>query len=204
MDKEAQTPLAAHLDGRRRCGWESRDSQYIAYHDEEWGVPVREDRKMFEFLVLETAQAGLSWYTILKKRAHYRAAFAEFDVQEVANYTEEDVLRLMDDRGIVRNRRKIFATIANAQAFLRVSEEFGAFSDYMWRFVDGRQLVNHWQTLADVPAATALSTELSRDMKRRGFSFVGPTVCYAHMQATGMVMDHLTSCFRHAELQGNQ
>lgn len=193
-------PAAPSADRRSRCGWVNSDPRYVAYHDEEWGVPVRDDAKLFEFLILETAQAGLSWYTILLKRERYRSAFAGFDAEQVAHYSEVDVSRLMADPGIVRNRRKILAAIGNARAFLRVRDKFGSFADYMWGFVDGRPLVNHWPTLADVPSMTALSGELSRDMKRRGFTFVGPTVCYAHMQATGMVMDHLTSCFRHEQL----
>ena len=202
MGIDVTETFAKDGDGRSRCGWVSREPLYIAYHDEEWGVPVRDDKRLFEFLVLETAQAGLSWYTILKKRERYRAAFAGFDAEKVANYTDVDVFRLLNDRGIVRNRRKILATVGNARAFLRVREEFGTFSEYMWRFVDDRPLVNHWPTLADVPAVTDQSIAMSKDMKRRGFTFVGPTVCYAHMQATGMVMDHLISCFRHAELCG--
>ncbi len=198
--KSAAPPMAAP-DQRARCGWVNSDPRYVAYHDEEWGVPVRDDARLFEFLILETAQAGLSWYTILQKREHYRSAFAGFDAAQMANYSATDVSRLMEDRGIVRNRRKILAAVGNARAFLRVRDEFGSFAAYMWGFVDGRPIVNHWQTLADVPPMTTLSIELSRDMKKRGFTFVGPTVCYAHMQATGMVMDHLTSCFRHAELE---
>ena len=183
-----------------RCTWPGTDPLYVEYHDREWGVPVRDDRLLFEFLILEGAQAGLSWITILRRRESYRAAFAEFDPERVASFTEDDVQRLLSDEGIIRNRLKVRSAITNAQAFLRVQEERGSFSDYIWDFVDGRPIVNRPKSSAEIPAKTPLAEKLSRDLKRRGFSFVGPTIVYAHMQATGMVNDHLVSCFRHAEL----
>ncbi len=183
-----------------RCGWCGTDPLYVAYHDTEWGVPVHDDRMLFEFLILEGAQAGLSWITILKKREAYRRAFAGFDAGKVARFGPRQVARLLADVGIVRNRLKIEAAINNAQRFLAVQEEFGSFDEYVWRFVDGRPIVNRWKTLKQVPASTPASDALSKDLKARGFKFVGSTICYAHMQATGMVNDHLTGCFRHAEV----
>jgi DNA-3-methyladenine glycosylase I len=183
-----------------RCGWCGEDPLYVAYHDAEWGVPVHDDRRLFEFLILEGAQAGLSWITILRKREAYRRAFAGFDAEKVARYGAREAKRLLADPGIVRNRLKIEAAIANARRFLEVQEAFGSFDAYVWRFVDGRPIVNRWKSLPQVPAATRESDALSRDLKARGFRFVGPTICYAHMQATGMVNDHLVGCFRHAEL----
>lgn len=185
-----------------RCGWCGTDPLYVAYHDTEWGVPVHDDRMLFEFLILEGAQAGLSWITILKKREAYRRAFAGFDAGKVARFGPRQVERLLADAGIVRNRLKIEAAINNAQRFLAVQEEFGSFDAYVWRFVDGRPIVNRRKTLKQVPASTPESDALSRDLKARGFKFVGSTICYAHMQATGMVNDHLTGCFRHAEIGG--
>ena len=172
-----------------RCPWPV-DDLYLAYHDTEWGVPVHEERKLFEFLVLEGAQAGLSWHLILKKRENYRAAFDQFDPEKVARYTESKICKLLANPGIVRNRLKISAAVANARAFLAAQEEFGSFDRYIWRFVDGRTIVNHWRSMREVPARTAESDALSRDLKQRGFKFVGSTICYAHMQATGMVNDH--------------
>lgn len=183
-----------------RCPWPGTDPLYVAYHDQEWGVPVRDDRKLFEFLVLESAQAGLAWITILRKREGYRRAFADFDPQVVAGYGPEKVEELLQDAGIVRNRKKIEATTRNAQAFLRTQREFGSFSDYLWGFVDHRPIVNRPSTMKDVPPVTPLAEAISKDMKRRGFSFLGPTVMYAHMQATGLVNDHLVDCFRWKEL----
>ena len=183
-----------------RCGWCGTDPLYVAYHDTEWGVPVHDDRMLFEFLILEGAQAGLSWITILKKREAYRRAFAGFDAGKVARFGPRQVERLLADAGIVRNRLKIEAAINNARRFLAVQEEFGSFDAYVWRFVDGRPIVNRRKTLKQVPASTPESDALSRDLKARGFKFVGSTICYAHMQATGMVNDHLTGCFRHAEV----
>ena len=187
-------------DGKRRCGWVTDDPLYLRYHDEEWGVPVRDDRRMFEFLVLETFQAGLSWLTILRKREAFRRAFGGFDPERVARFGARDVARLMADAAIVRNRRKIDAAIANARAFLAVQEAEGSFSRWLWGFVDGRPVVHRWRHDEDVPAETELSRRVSRELRRRGFRFVGPVVVYAHMQATGMVMDHVTGCFRFEEL----
>ena len=181
-----------------RCGWvPPADSLYVAYHDDEWGVPSRDDRHLYELLVLEGAQAGLSWITILRKRENYRNAFAGFDPQVVARFGEADVERLLGDAGIVRNRLKIESAIANAHATLRIQEERGSLSDYLWDAVGGEPRVNAWSSLADVPAETEESRALSIDLKRRGFRFVGPTVCYAFMQAAGLVNDHTTDCFRH-------
>lgn len=183
-----------------RCPWCGDDPLYVAYHDTEWGVPVHDDARLFEFLVLEGAQAGLSWLTILRKRENYRRAFAGFDVRRVARYGEKEVASLMQDAGIVRNRLKIESAVANARAFLAVQEAFGSFAAYQWDFVDGKPMLNRWRTLADVPASTPVSDALSKDLKRRGFKFVGSTICYAHMQAVGMVNDHLVDCPRHREL----
>jgi DNA-3-methyladenine glycosylase I len=177
------------------------DPLYVEYHDREWGVPVHDDRPLFEFLVLEGAQAGLSWLTILRKREGYRRAFAEFGPEKVAAFGPVDVERLLGDGGIVRNRLKIEAAIANARAFLAVQEEFGSFDAYVWGFTDGGTKHNSWRTMAEVPAATPEAERLSADLKRRGFRFVGPTIVYAHMQATGMVNDHTVECFRWAELK---
>lgn len=187
-------------DQRTRCGWVTDSPLYIRYHDEEWGVPVHDDRKLFEFLTLESAQAGLSWYTILRKRENYREAFDGFDPEIVARYDEQKLEELMGNEGIVRNRRKLEAAIKNARAFLKIQEEFGSFDAYIWRFVDGKPIRNQWKELKDVPASTPISDKLSKDLKQRGFSFVGSTICYAHMQATGMVQDHVISCFRHEEI----
>ena len=184
-----------------RCPWvDLTKDDYVRYHDEEWGVPVRDDAVFFEFLVLESAQAGLSWYTILRKREGYRTAFAGFDPLAVARFSAADTDRLMQDPGIIRNRRKIEAAVSNARAFLRVQERFGSFSSYLWGFVDGRPMVHDIRTLADYPASTPESTALARDLKARGFSFLGPTTCYAFMQATGLVNDHSLDCFRRHEL----
>ena len=184
----------------RRCGWCGEDALYVAYHDKEWGMPVHDDRRLFEFLILEGAQAGLSWITILRKRENYRQAFAGFDAGKVARFGARDVARLLADPGIVRNRLKVGAAISNAQRFLDVQEAFGSFDAYIWRFVDGRPIINRWKSLKQVPASTQASDALSRDLKQRGFKFVGSTICYAHMQATGMVNDHLVGCFRHGEI----
>jgi DNA-3-methyladenine glycosylase I len=184
----------------KRCEWSTSDPLYIRYHDEEWGVPVYEDRSIFEFLVLEGAQAGLSWLTILKKRESYRDAFDQFDPQLVAQYDVDKIEQLLLNPGIVRNRRKIESSVVNARAFLKVQREFGSFADYIWRFVGGKPLINAWRTMGDIPAQTDESIDMSKDLIRRGFKFVGPTICYAHMQATGMVNDHVVYCFRYAEL----
>ena len=183
-----------------RCQWSTSDPLYIAYHDEEWGVPVHDDRLLFEFLVLEGAQAGLSWITILRKREGYRRAFDNFDPQEVARYGDEKVAALLADPGIVRNRLKISSAISNAQAFLKLQEEFGSFDDYIWGFVGGKPRHNAWRQLSDIPARTPESDALSKDLVKRGFRFVGSTIMYAHMQATGMVNDHTVDCFRYAQL----
>jgi DNA-3-methyladenine glycosylase I len=182
---------------RTRCGWCGTDPLYVAYHDTEWGVPVHDDRTLFEFLVLEGAQAGLAWITILRKRAAYRRAFAGFDPARVARYDAPRVARLLEDPGIVRNRLKVESAVKNARAFLAVQEAFGSFAAYQWRFVDGRPIVNRRRTLGDVPARTPVSDAFSKDLRSRGFSFVGSTIVYAHMQAVGMVNDHLVGCFRH-------
>jgi DNA-3-methyladenine glycosylase I len=186
-----------------RCGW-ARTEASKAYHDLEWGVPVHDDRKLFEFLVLEGAQAGLSWETILQKRAGYRAAFDEFDIAAVAAYDDERVDELLAQAAIVRNRRKVLSAISNAQAFLRVRGEFGTFDAYVWSFVGGRPRQNAWRSLVDVPATTAESDALSKDLSARGFKFVGPTICYAFMQATGMVNDHLIDCFRYSVVRSHK
>ncbi|MBT1073193.1 DNA-3-methyladenine glycosylase I [Pelotalea chapellei] len=184
-----------------RCGWAGSDPVYRAYHDEEWGVPLHDDQRLFEFLILEGAQAGLSWITILKRREGYRRAFANFDPATVAGFNLEKQAELLSDAGIIRNRLKIDSTVTNARAFLEVQSAFGSFDAYLWRFVDGRPLQNCRQTLASIPASTPLSDALSKDLKRRGFRFVGSTICYAFMQAVGMVNDHTMDCFRWDELQ---
>ncbi len=181
-----------------RCRWaEGVSLEYIRYHDEEWGVPVHDDRTQFEFLILEGAQAGLSWSTILNKRDGYRKAFADFDAEKVARFTKKRVEKLLQDPSIVRNRLKVESTVTNAKAFLEVQEEFGSFSDYIWGFVDGAPIQNRWKKDSDVPATSPESDALSKDLKKRGFRFVGSTIIYAHMQATGMVNDHVTGCFRY-------
>jgi DNA-3-methyladenine glycosylase I len=184
-----------------RCAWATTEPA-ITYHDKEWGVPVHDDRVLFEFLILEGAQAGLSWNTILKKRENYRKALDRFHPEKIARYGKRDVQRLLRDDGIVRNRLKIAATIENAKNFLAVKKEFGSFDAYLWSFVGGNPIQNRWRVLTDVPARTAESDAMSRDLLRRGFKFVGSTICYAFMQATGMVNDHLVTCPRHAELVG--
>jgi DNA-3-methyladenine glycosylase I len=185
-----------------RCQWASGDELTIRYHDEEWGVPVHDDRTLFEFLILEGAQAGLSWNTILNKRQNYRIAFDQFDVRRVAAYDRRKMQRLLKDPGIVRNRLKIASAVGNAKAFLRVAEEFGSFDRYIWRFVDGKPRVNSRKSPRQVPAKTAESDAMSKDLKARGFNFVGSTICYAFMQAVGVVNDHLVRCFRYEALGG--
>lgn len=186
---------------KHRCGWCGTDSLYIKYHDEEWGVPVKEDATLFEFLMLETFQAGLSWITILKKREHFKLAFDGFDYRKIATYNTQKLDALMNNPGIIRNQLKIKAAVSNAQAFMAIQNEWGSFSKYIWHFVNHKPLVNYWDKLGDLPAQTPLSIKISKDLKKRGFKFVGPTVVYAHMQATGMVNDHLVSCFRHGACQ---
>ena len=185
----------------QRCrGSTSTNPITVAYHDREWGVPVHHDRKHFEFLTLESAQAGLSWYTVLRKRANYRKAFAEFDPAAVARFSAATVEQMLQDPGLIRNRRKIGAAVENARHFLAVQDEFGSFDAYIWRFVDGRPIVNEFRTLADLPATSRESDALSKDLKSRGFKFIGSTVIYAHMQATGMVNDHVLDCFRRGQI----
>ena len=183
-----------------RCPWPGNDPLYIDYHDREWGVPVHDDRLLFEFLTLEGAQAGLSWITILRKREAYRAAFDRFDPELVVHFDAAKIAELLNNPGIVRNRLKIESAIGNARAYLNVQEEFGTFDAYLWRFVDGRPIRNAWRSMAEIPASTSVSDTLSRDLKKRGFRFVGSTICYAHMQAVGMVNDHTVDCFRWQEL----
>lgn len=187
---------------KHRCDWCGNDQLYMKYHDEEWGIPVHDDRTLFEFVLLDGAQAGLSWITILRKRENYRRALDDFDAQKIACYGDTKIAELMADAGIIRNRQKINSAIKNAKAYLAVQEAFGSFDRYLWQFVDGRTIQNSWRTMADIPAFTPESTAMSKDMKKRGFSFVGPTICYAFMQSAGMVNDHITSCFRYAELGG--
>lgn len=185
---------------KTRCSWAGSDPDYISYHDTEWGVPVHDDRRLFEFLILEGAQAGLSWLTILKKRENYIKAFDDFDPQKVAGYNARKLNELVANAGIIRNRRKIEAAIQNARSFLTVKREFGSFDKYIWQFVGGRTLRNHWKTVNDIPAQTEISATMSADLKKRGFKFVGPTICYAFMQAIGMVNDHTIDCYRYIEV----
>lgn len=184
-----------------RCAWvPEKDDLYRQYHDREWGVPVYDDPRLFEFLVLETFQAGLSWRTVLYKRDNFRLAFDGFDVQKVASYNEEDIQRLLQNKGIIRNRLKIRAAVSNARAFIDIQTKNGSFSEYIWRFTEGKPLVNHWTHVGQIPSHTPLSDTISKELKSNGFKFVGSTVIYAHMQATGMVNDHTTDCFRHQQL----
>ena len=186
---------------KRRCGWAGSDPDYVSYHDREWGVPLHEDRALFEFLILEGFQAGLSWITILKKRENFRMAFLGFDPRKVARFDRRKVSRLLGDEGIVRNRLKIDAAIGNARAFLRLQREHGSFEHYLWAQLEGAPRRNRWRRLGDIPARTVESDALSRDLKSEGFRFVGSTICYAYMQAVGMVNDHLTTCFRYREIR---
>ena len=186
---------------KNRCGWaEGQFEQYVKYHDEEWGVPVHDDRKHFEFLILEGAQAGLSWATVLKKRDGYREAFADFDPVKVAEFSEEKIQDLLEFPGIIRNKLKVRSAVNNAQRFIEVQKEFGSFDKYIWQFVNGKPMVNHWNSMSEVPATTKESDALSKDLKKRGFKFVGSTVIYAHMQACGLVNDHTADCFRYKEV----
>lgn len=186
-----------------RCTWASSDPLYISYHDQEWGLPLHDDQQLFEFLSLEGAQAGLSWITILKKRAAYRTAFDQFDPNIVAEYDETKIQELLSNVGIVRNKLKLRSTVTNAQLFLAVQKEFGSFDKYIWGFVSGVPTVNAWKSLDDVPANTPVAEAMSKDLKKRGFKFIGPTICYAFMQATGMVNDHTTDCFRYEEVMAS-
>lgn len=183
-----------------RCEWAGQDETMIDYHDHDWGAPVYDDRKLFEMLILEGAQAGLSWMTILKRRENYQKAFDNFEPSVVAHYDDEKIALLLQDPGIIRNKLKVNAAVTNARCFLKVKGEFGTFSDYIWRFVDGKPIINHWKSHDEVPATTAESEQMSKDLKKRGFKFVGATICYAYMQSTGMVNDHTVNCFRHKEL----
>jgi DNA-3-methyladenine glycosylase I len=183
------------METKQRCAWCEKDDLYRNYHDNEWGKPVYDDETIFEFLILETFQAGLSWYTVLAKRENFRKAFDNFNLKKIANYSEDKMAELAEDAGIIRNKLKIKATVTNAQAFIKVQEEFGTFSKYIWGFVDGKPIDNHPKTLSEVKATTPISDALSKDMKKRGFKFVGSTVMYAHMQATGMVNDHVMDCW---------
>lgn len=192
------------IDPQPRCAWSLHSDIYVAYHDEEWGVPLHDDRQLFEFLVLEGAQAGLAWITILRKRENYRRAFDQFDPEKIARYDDAKVEVLLQDPGIVRNRLKVQAAIGNARACLAVAEEFGSFDRYIWQFVEGRPLVNRWQSMSELPARTPISDAMSKDLLKRGFKFVGSTICYAYMQATGMVNDHTVDCFRWQELAGTE
>ena len=187
------------MDELIRCAWSGSDPIYVDYHDKEWGVPARDDRKQFEFLVLESAQAGLSWITILKRRAGYQRLYEGFDAEQVARFDEAKVLSMLQDPGIIRNRKKIDSSINNARLFLEISEKHGSFSNYLWGFVDGKQVVNRFKSQSEIPANTPLSDTISKDLKQKGFRFLGSTIIYAHLQATGMVNDHLESCFRHKE-----
>ena len=186
-----------------RCSWCGNDPLYQQYHDVEWGVPCKDDGKLFEFLILEGAQAGLSWITILRRREAYRQAFAHFNIEAVAAFSQRDIERCLADAGIVRNRSKISSAVSNARCFLEVQAQFGSFSDYLWRYVDGAPIVNRWTNHREIPASTALSETISKDLKKRGFTFFGPTICYAYMQAMGIVNDHIISCYRHTQCQLN-
>jgi DNA-3-methyladenine glycosylase I len=185
----------------RRCEWANRGELERSYHDKEWGVPIHDDRSLFEFLILEGAQAGLSWSTILRKREGYRMAFSNFDARKISKYSGSDIPRLLHDSRIIRNRLKISATITNARAFLQLQKEAGSFDNYIWQFVNGKPIRNSWKKITDIPSSTPESDAMSKDLKRRGFKFVGTTICYAFMQAVGMVNDHVVGCFRYAELK---
>lgn len=186
---------------KNRCKWAGEDPLMIEYHDKEWGTSVHDDNLLFEFLVLEGAQAGLSWITVLRKRENYREAFDNFDPAKVADYSKKKIEELMNNPGIIRNRRKITSAITNAKAVLEIQKEFGSFDSYIWQFVNGKQIENKWETLEEVPAFTEESEKMSKDLKKRGFKFVGPTICYAFMQAVGMVNDHVIACFKHSEIE---
>lgn len=189
------------MEKPKRCGWCEGDALYEAYHDNEWGVPVYDDAKIFEFLILETFQAGLSWITVLRKRENFREAFDDFDYKKIANYSEEKIQELLQNPGIIRNKLKVRATVTNAESFIKTQKEYGSFSDYIWDFVGGEPIQNELKNYKNAAATTAISEKLSKDLKKKGFKFVGPTVVYAHMQATGMVNDHEVSCFRYKEVK---
>ena len=193
------------MGNKKRCAWTGDDTLMIRYHDDEWGVPVHDDRILFEFLILEGAQAGLTWKTVLNKRENYRKAFHGFDPAIIARYDDEDIARLLSDPGIIRNRLKIMATILNARKFLEIQKEYGSFDAYIWQFVGGKPVRNKVRTMEEIPATTAKSDAMSKDLRKRGFKFIGPTICYAFMQAVGMVNDHQVDCFRYVEIEsGNQ
>ncbi len=208
MAHEINNPLSGMLQSAdwrnlvhmKRCKWVTDDPIYIKYHDEQWGVPVHDDKKLFEFIILEGAQAGLSWLTILKRRSGYKKAFAKFDVEKVAGFSPEQIEKCLLDPGIIRNKLKINAAVTNAQAFIKIQEEFGSFNEYSWQFVNGSPIINQFKTQEEIPVKTKESIAFSKDLVQRGFKFVGPVIIYAHMQAVGMVNDHLVSCFRHKEL----
>jgi DNA-3-methyladenine glycosylase I len=191
--------LTCIMEDKILCAWSGSDPIYLDYHDQEWGVPARDDRKQFEFLVLESAQAGLSWLTILKRRAGYQRLYVGFDAEQVARFDETRVRTMLQDPGIIRNRKKIESSINNARLFLEISEKHGSFSNYLWGFVDGKQVINHFKSQSEMSANTPLSDTISKDLKQKGFKFLGSTIIYAHLQATGLVNDHLESCFRHKE-----
>lgn len=188
------------MTGMKRCEWANTNNLYMKYHDDEWGVPLHNDKELFEFLILEGAQAGLSWSTILKKRDHYRKAYDNFDARKIAGYSDKKVTQLLSNPGIVRNRLKVHASIVNAKAFLKIQDEFGSFNKYIWGFVGGKRVINTWKKLSEIPSHTRESDAMSKDLKKRGFKFVGSTICYAFMQAVGMVNDHMTNCFRYKDL----
>ncbi len=187
---------------KKRCKWAGTDPLYIEYHDNEWGIPLHDDQKLFELLILEGMQAGLSWITILKKRQSYRKAFNNFDAEQIASYDSNKIVQLLSNKGIIRNRLKIEAAVQNARAFLSVQKKFGSFDTYIWRFIDGKPIKNAWKTQEEIPSKTDESIDMSIDLKKRGFKFAGPTICYAFMQAVGMVNDHTVDCFRYHEIQG--
>lgn len=191
-------------DGKKRCGWPTDNQMMIDYHDHEWGVPVHDDRKLFEFMILDAVQAGLSWAIVLKKRENFRRAFDNFEPERIVRYTAKDVKRLLADAGIVRNRLKITSAISNAKQFLKIRHEFGSFDSYIWQFTGGRMLVHKYRRLSQLPAKSREAEAMSKDLKNRGFTFVGPTICYAFMQAAGMVNDHLVDCYRYTEVQKNR
>lgn len=185
---------------KKRCEWCGTDPLYIKYHDEEWGVPVHDDQKLFEMLILEGAQAGLSWITVLKKRENYRKVFSDFDALKISRYSDKKIAKLLVNPGIIRNKLKVNSTVTNARAFLQIQKEFGSFDKYIWQFVDGKPIINNFTNLKEIPASTEISDRMSKDLKKRGFKFIGSTICYAYMQAVGMVNDHTTNCFRYKEV----
>ena len=201
-DAPARSDVGRQSNMTNRCQWCGSDPLYVAYHDDEWGVPVHDDRRLFEMLILEGAQAGLSWLTILRKRENYRKAFRGFDYEKIARFSKRDIERLLNDAGIVRNRLKIESAIRNARCVLAIREEFGTLDSFLWRYLDGVPLQNKWKSMADLPPRTELSDTMSKDLKRRGFNFVGSTICYALMQSVGMVNDHTTDCFRYKAIRG--